>query len=162
MVVFSCNFRTSGTIMTIRSIALACDHAGFPLKTFLSQVVVDGGHKILDLGTTSHASVDYPDYGFAMASALNAGDADRGILVCGSGIGISIAANRFQTVRAALIHDALGARMARLHNDANVICLGARMIGEDVAKDCVNIFLNTAFEGGRHLTRVDKLSQHGA
>jgi ribose 5-phosphate isomerase B len=145
--------------MPDRTIALACDHAGFPLKALLQQVIADKGYKVLDLGTNSGDSVDYPDYGYAMAKALAAGDADTGILVCGSGIGISIAANRHPAVRAALIHDALGARMCRQHNDANVICFGARMIGEDTAKDCLEVFLSTAFEGGRHARRVGKLAE---
>jgi ribose 5-phosphate isomerase B len=144
--------------MPDRTIALACDHAGFPLKAALQKIVADKGYKVLDLGTNSGDSVDYPDYGYAMAKALEAGDADTGILVCGSGIGISIAANRHPAVRAALVHDALGARMCRQHNDANVICFGARMIGEDTAKDCLEVFLATEFEGGRHARRVDKLS----
>ncbi len=144
--------------MPDRTIALACDHAGFPLKAALQKIVADKGYKMLDLGTNSGDSVDYPDYGYAMAKALEAGDADTGILVCGSGIGISIAANRHPAVRAALVHDALGARMCRQHNDANVICFGARMIGEDTAKDCLEVFLATEFEGGRHARRVGKLS----
>ncbi len=144
--------------MPDRTIALACDHAGFPLKDLLQKVVADKGYQVLDLGTNSGDSVDYPDYGFAMAQAIKTGKAQTGILVCGSGIGISIAANRYPEVRAALVHDALGARMCRQHNDANVICFGARMIGEDTAKDCVEVFLATAFEGGRHARRVDKLS----
>ena len=143
--------------MSDRTIALACDHAGFPLKAILQDVVTEAGYTIVDLGTNSGDSVDYPDFGFAMAQALADGRADTGILVCGSGIGISIAANRFAHVRAALVHDALGARMSRQHNDANVICFGARMIGEDVAKDCLEVFLNTEFEGGRHARRVGKL-----
>jgi ribose 5-phosphate isomerase B len=144
--------------MPDRTIALACDHAGYPLKAVLQQVVADAGYTIVDLGTNSGESVDYPDFGFAMADALKTGKAETGILVCGSGIGISIAANRYPEVRAALIHDALGARMCRQHNDANVICFGARMIGEDTAKDCLDVFLNTEFEGGRHARRVDKLA----
>lgn len=148
--------------MSDRTIALACDHAGFPLKAILQDVVTEAGYTIVDLGTNSGDSVDYPDFGFAMAQALADGRADTGILVCGSGIGISIAANRFAHVRAALVHDALGARMSRQHNDANVICFGARMIGEDVAKDCLEVFLNTEFEGGRHARRVDKLSAPAA
>lgn len=148
--------------MPDRTIALACDHAGFPLKAVLQDVIAEQGYRIVDLGTNSGESVDYPDYGYAMARALKAGEADIGVLVCGSGIGISIAANRHAEVRAALVHDALGARMSRQHNDANVICFGARMIGEDTAKDCLDVFLNTAFEGGRHARRVDKLSAPSA
>ena len=105
--------------------------------------------------------MDYPDFAAAMASALASGKAARGVLVCGTGIGISIAANRHPHVRAAVVHDALGARLTRQHNDANVICFGGRMIGSEVARDCLRIFLETEFEGGRHLRRVQKLSVTG-
>ncbi len=144
--------------MSDKPIAIACDHAGLALKSDLKQQLVDMGHAVLDLGTDTDVSVDYPDYGFAMARALRDGDVERGVLVCGSGIGISMAANRYAEVRAALVHDALGARMARAHNDANVICFGGRMIGPETAKDCLTTFLDTTFEGGRHARRVDKLS----
>jgi len=140
------------------TVAFACDHAGLPLKSQLLEELSGRGYEILDLGTNTSDSVDYPDFGFAMAKALEEGRAEIGVLVCGSGIGISIAANRYPNVRAALVHDALGARMCRQHNDANVICFGARMIGEDTAKDCLEIFLATEFEGGRHARRVGKLS----
>lgn len=116
------------------------------------------GHKVVDLGTDSTESVDYPDFGYAMARAIRKGEADCGVLVCGSGIGISIAANRFPEVRAALVHDALGARLSRQHNDANVVCFGDRLIGVEVAKDALRVFLDTEFEGGRHQRRVDKLT----
>jgi len=119
---------------------------------------MDLGYSVLDLGADSLDSVDYPDFGYALAGAMKEGKAKRGVLICGSGIGISIAANRHPEIRAALVHDALGARMSRLHNDANVICFGGRMIGPDTARDCLNVFLNTEFEGGRHKRRVDKLS----
>lgn len=144
--------------VSAKPIAIACDHAGFALKSELQQQLSDMGHDVLDLGTNSEESVDYPDFGFAMAQAIKDGRAEQGVLVCGSGIGISIAANRYPEVRAALIHDALGARMCRLHNDANVICFGGRMIGPETAKDCLKAFLETDFEGGRHGRRVDKLS----
>ena len=144
--------------MKSRTIAIACDHAGFPLKRAIHKFLVEHGYKINDLGTNSEGSVDYPEFGFAMAKVIDKGLVETGVLVCGSGIGISIAANRNPKVRAALIHDALGARMSRQHNNANVICFGARMISEDVAKDCLGVFLNTKFEGGRHARRVDKLS----
>ena len=121
-------------------------------------LIVTDGVDVIDLGTNSSKSVDYPDFGYAMAEAISGGLAARGVLVCGSGIGISIAANRHPAFRAALIHDALGAKLARQHNDTNVICFGGRMIGEDVAKDCLSIFLGTPFEGGRHARRVGKLS----
>ena len=143
--------------MSQLTVAIACDHAGFPIKSILKTELEKSDHQVIDLGTHSQDSVDYPDFGFALASALGKNEADFGVLVCGSGIGISIAANRHPQVRAALVHDALGAKMCRLHNDANVICFGGRMIGEEVAKDCLDIFLRTDFEGGRHARRVNKL-----
>lgn len=144
--------------MSLQTVAIACDHAGFAMKLILKSELEKTGYLVLDLGADSEESVDYPDFGFALAEVLGEKKATTGVLVCGSGIGISIAANRHVEVRAALIHDALGARMARLHNNANVICFGGRMIGEDVAKDCLKIFLETGFEGGRHTRRVDKLN----
>ena len=140
------------------TIAIASDHAGFELKNELKDDLIGRGFTVLDLGADSLESVDYPDFGNALAGAMKEGKAKRGVLVCGSGIGISIAANRHPEIRAALVHDALGARMSRLHNDANVICFGGRMVGPDVARDCLKIFLETEFEGGRHSHRVDKLS----
>jgi ribose 5-phosphate isomerase B len=145
--------------MTGQTIAIACDHAGFGLKNRITQHLEAAGHTVLDLGTKDgEASVDYPDFAYALAQAIRDGKAAKGVLVCGSGIGISIAANRHPEVRAALIHDALGARMSRQHNDANVIVFGGRMIGTDTALDCLDVFLATEFEGGRHQRRVDKLS----
>jgi len=144
--------------MPKETIAIASDHAGFDLKSSLRNDLVDMGYEVLDLGTNSTDSVDYPDFGYAMAQALADNRAQRGVLVCGSGIGISIAANRHANIRAALVHDALGAKMCRLHNDANVICFGGRMIGADTASDCLKVYLDTEFEGGRHARRVDKLS----
>ena len=143
---------------TSETIAIASDHGGFELKNELKQDLMENGYTVLDLGSDSLESVDYPDFGYALAGAMKEGKAKRGVLICGSGIGISIAANRHAEIRAALVHDALGARMSRLHNDANVICFGGRMVGADVARDCLKIFLDTEFEGGRHSRRVDKLS----
>lgn len=140
------------------TIAIASDHAGFELKNELKKDLVDLGFTVLDLGADNVESVDYPDFGYALAGAMKNGKAKRGVLVCGSGIGVSMAANRHPEIRAALVHDALGARMSRLHNDANVICFGGRMIGADTARDCLKVFLETEFEGGRHKRRVDKLS----
>ena len=145
--------------MPTETIAIAADHAGYELKSVLKKDLENLGHKLLDLGTNGPESVDYPDFGYAVADALANGKAQRGVLVCGSGIGISMAANRHPGIRAALIHDALGAKLSRLHNDANVICFGGRMIGVEVARDCLNVFLQTPFEGGRHAGRVDKLSK---
>ncbi|MSO85148.1 MAG: ribose 5-phosphate isomerase B [Rhodospirillales bacterium] len=140
------------------TIAIASDHAGVELKSLLKKDLGEAGYAVLDLGTEGAQSVDYPDFAHKLAGAIRAGQAGRGVLVCGSGIGISIAANRHPEVRAALVHDALGARMSRQHNDANVICFGGRMIGPDVARDCLKVFLATPFEGGRHAGRVVKIT----
>ncbi|GGI84866.1 ribose 5-phosphate isomerase B [Polymorphobacter multimanifer] len=138
-------------------IALASDHAGHALKTVLASELRAAGHEVLDLGPDSDASVDYPDFGAALGVALADGRAARGIAVCGSGIGISIAVNRNPAARCALVSSGLMARLARQHNDANCIALGSRLIGIDVARDCVREFLATEFEGGRHAARVSKL-----
>lgn len=144
--------------MTDKPIALACDHAGFPMKEFAKSVIADMGYQTLDLGCYSTESVDYPDYGIAMGKAIESGDADMGVLVCGSGIGISIAANRNPAVRAAVVQDGLTARLSRQHNNANVIALGGRLIGEEQARDCIKEFFQTKFEGGRHARRVEIMS----
>jgi len=138
-------------------IALASDHAGVELKSFLANEMKARGYEVLDLGTDGPASVDYPDFGYAVAKVIAEGKAERGVAVCGSGIGISIALNRYPHIRAALCHNGLTARLARQHNDANVLCMGARMIGLEVARDCLVAFLDTAYEGGRHDGRVAKL-----
>jgi len=140
-------------------VAIAADHGGFDLKATLIGEIEALGWTPLDLGTTSGQAVDYPDFADALARAIAERKAPRGVLMCGSGIGMSIAANRHAAVRAALCHDALSARLAREHNDANVLVLGARLIGPETAKDCLKIFLSTAFDGGeRHRRRVAKLS----
>ncbi len=138
-------------------IALASDHAGYALKAVLASELSAAGHDVRDLGPFGEASVDYPDYGHRLGAAIAAGDAQFGIAVCGSGIGISIAVNRHPGVRAALCTSGLMARLARQHNDANVLALGSRIIGVDVARDCIAEFLSTAFEGGRHAARVAKI-----
>jgi len=138
-------------------IAVASDHAGYDLKETIKQDLKARGFDVLDLGCDGPESVDYPDYGAAMGKAIESGKAKRGVVVCGSGIGISIAANRNPAVRAALVQTGLAARLARQHNDANVLALGARLIGIETAKDCLDNFLDTPFEGGRHQRRVDKL-----
>jgi ribose 5-phosphate isomerase B len=140
------------------TIAVASDHAGFDLKEILKQDLQAAGYAVLDLGTNSTASVDYPDFGKAMGEAIASGKAEKGVLVCGSGIGISIAANRNPAVRAVLAHDATSARLSREHNDANVVAFGQRMTGIEVAREALKVFLQTAFEGGRHAGRVAKLS----
>ncbi|MBM3525460.1 MAG: ribose 5-phosphate isomerase B [Alphaproteobacteria bacterium] len=141
------------------AIAIACDHAGLGLKTELTDALRADGHAVVDLGTHSADRVDYPDYADALAAALAEGRATRGVLVCGTGIGISIAANRHKHIRAALCHDTTTARLCREHNDANVLVLGARTTGIEVAKDCVAVFLATGFMGGRHAGRVAKLAR---
>lgn len=138
-------------------IALASDHAGLALKSALADQLRRLGFAVLDLGTHSGDSVDYPDFGYRLAAALSEGKASRGVAVCGSGIGISIAANRYPWVRAALCSDVTGARLAREHNDANVIAFGERMIGVEVAKEALRVFLQTPFAGDRHIPRVHKL-----
>lgn len=138
-------------------IAFAADHAGLPLKRRLAAHAAELGHEVLDLGTDSDASVDYPDFGAACARAVVEGRAERGVVCCGTGIGISIAANRVPGCRAALCHDHFTAAMARRHNDANVLALGARVVGEGVALDALETFLATPFEQGRHAARVAKL-----
>ncbi|HEX3501267.1 MAG TPA: ribose 5-phosphate isomerase B [Stellaceae bacterium] len=141
------------------TVAIAADHGGFDLKESLVPVLQSAGVTVLDLGTTSREAVDYPEFADALAAALTAGGAQRGILICGTGIGISIAANRHAGIRAALCHDSLTARLARQHNDANVLVLGGRLIGIETAKECLSTFLNTPFEGGRHARRVAKLGR---
>ena len=143
----------------IMRIALASDHAGFALKDELAAWLRDSGHVILDLGTNGPESVDYPEFGARLANAVASGEADRGVAVCGSGIGISIAVNRNPHCRCARVDDPLSARLSREHNDANVIAFGGRLIGSDMAKACVMEFLGTDFAGGRHQRRVDQLSQ---
>ncbi len=144
-------------IMTDKPIAIASDHAGFQLKTLLSAEIRALGRGVLDLGTDSQDSVDYPDFAAAIAQAIGAGRAERGVLVCGTGIGIAMAANRHSGIRAAVCHDETSARLARQHNDANVLALGERLIGSEVAKGCLRTFLETEFEGGRHMRRVAKI-----
>jgi len=140
-------------------IAVACDHGGYEMKTMLMRDLEDKGYTVLDLGTDSEESVDYPEFGYAMAEAIRDGKAEAGLLLCGSGIGVGMAANRYPEIRAAVVHDALGARLSRQHNNANVLCMGGRLIGPEVARDCLDIFLSTQFEGGRHARRVEKLSK---
>lgn len=139
-------------------IAIASDHAATDMKSALTDWLRENGHDVLDLGPQGTDSVDYPDYGYKLANAIAAGEAERGIAICGSGIGISIAVNRNTACRCALVSEGLSAKLSREHNDANVIAMGARLIGIETAKDCVTQFLNTEFGGDRHKRRVDKLS----
>ncbi len=138
-------------------IALSADHAGVDLKDQLGAWLKDDGHEVADLGTHGHESVDYPDFGARLARVIASGEAERGIAVCGSGIGISIAVNRNPACRCALVNEPFSAALARQHNDANVLALGGRLTGIELAKACVAAFLSTAFEGGRHQRRVDML-----
>ena len=142
-------------------IAVGSDHAGYQLKEALAAHVRALGHEIVDCGTHSEDRVDYPDFGAAVGRAVRDGEADGGLCVCGSGIGIAMAANKIEGIRAATVHDATSARLTKQHNDANVICIGERLTGPEVAKDCVDAWLNAAFEGGRHCGRVGKLDALG-
>lgn len=139
-------------------IALGADHGGVGLKNRLAAVLAEAGHQPLDFGTDGLASVDYPDFAHAVCGAVADKRANYGILVCGTGIGMSIAANRNPAIRCALVHDVTTARLTRAHNDANVLALGARIIGEEVALDILRAFLATEFEGGRHERRLAKLT----
>jgi ribose 5-phosphate isomerase B len=140
-------------------IAIASDHAAVALKAALVEWLREEGHAVDDLGPDGTASVDYPDYGRKLADTIAAGQAAKGIALCGSGIGISIAVNRNPACRCALVSEPLSAALSRRHNDANVVALGARLTGEDMAKACVRAFLDAEFEGGRHVARIAKLSQ---
>jgi ribose 5-phosphate isomerase B len=139
-------------------IVLTADHAGVDLKDELAAWLSEQGHEILDLGTHSHESVDYPRYGALLAEALADGRAERGITVCGSGIGVAIAANRNPACRCAQVAEPLSASLARQHNDANAIAIGARLIGSEMARACVSAFLSAEFLGGRHERRVEQLA----
>ena len=139
-------------------LAIASDHAAFALKGELAQWLRAEGHDVTDLGPDSDARVDYPDYGYKLAEAVASGAAQYGIALCGSGIGISIAVNRNRALRCALVGEPLSAALAREHNDANALALGARLTGIDMAKACITTFLSTPFAGGRHTDRVAKLS----
>jgi ribose 5-phosphate isomerase B len=138
-------------------IAIASDHAAIALKAILAEWLRAAGHEVSDLGPHDGASVDYPDYGYKLAEAVASGAAERGVALCGSGIGISIAVNRNPKVRCALVSEPLSAALAREHNDANAIAIGARLTGEAMAIACLEAFLSTPFAGGRHQHRVDKL-----
>jgi ribose 5-phosphate isomerase B len=139
-------------------IAIASDHAAVGLKTELRDYLIGLGHEVADLGPTTADRVDYPDYGYKLAAAIAEGTVERGVALCGSGIGISIAVNRNSACRCARVDDPYAAALSREHNNANVIAMGARLIGGDMAKACLDAFLSTPFAGGRHSARVDKLS----
>jgi ribose 5-phosphate isomerase B len=139
------------------NIALGCDHGGYALKQDICRLLEQSGHTFTDLGCFSAESVDYPTYADKVCEAVAGGICERGILICGTGIGMSIAANRHRAIRAALCHEALTARMSREHNDANVLCLGARVLGDAIALDIVRVWLETGFSGGRHLRRIQMM-----
>jgi ribose 5-phosphate isomerase B len=139
-------------------VAVGADHGGVGLKNRLAASLLESGHQVLDFGTDGPASVDYPDFAKAVCEAVGKADADFGILLCGTGIGMSIAANRYRAIRCGLAHDVTTARLTRAHNDANVLALGARVIGEEVALDILGAFLSTPYEGGRHDRRIEKLN----
>ena len=144
--------------MSRQTIAIAADHAGFEMKAAMVDELKSMGFDVTDLGTNSAASVDYPDYAYAIAQAVTSGQAFRGVLICGTGVGMSIAANRHSGIRAALCTHGVMARFAREHNDANVLVLGARIIGAEIARECVRQFLSVQYAGGRHDARVAKLT----
>ena len=143
-------------------IAIAADHGGYKLKEEIKPYIESLGHTVTDFGTYSEDSVDYPDYGIPCAQAVAGGQADRGVVICGTGIGISISANKVPGIRCALCTDPLMARLTREHNDANMLAMGGRIIGIELAKDIVRVFLSTEFSGGRHKTRIDKIAQYEA
>jgi ribose 5-phosphate isomerase B len=139
-------------------IAVGSDHRGFEVKRRIVALLQQLGHEVDDVGTNGKESVDYPDFAFQVATAVSDGRAERGILICGSGIGMCIAANKVKGVRAAPCHDSITAEMSRRHNNANVLCLSADLLGEELIDRMVRIWLETPFEGGRHARRVDKIA----
>jgi ribose 5-phosphate isomerase B len=138
-------------------IGLACDHGGFELKEELKNYIKSLGYQPLDLGTFSEESVDYPDYGILVAEKVSKGELDKGILICGTGIGMSMVANKFPGVRAALANDLYSCRCSREHTDANILVIGGRVVGKELAKELVKVWLDTAFAGGRHKRRLEKI-----
>jgi ribose 5-phosphate isomerase B len=139
-------------------IAIASDHAALDMKAALVDWMKEAGHEVTDLGPMTNDSVDYPDFGYKLANEVASGRAERGVALCGSGLGISMAVNRNPACRCALVSEGLSAKLSREHNDANVIAMGARLVGIEIAKDCLDIFLKTPFGGDRHQRRVDKLT----
>ena len=141
----------------MRKIAIACDHGGYEMKCALKKHLEERGFELFDFGSDSTASVDYPDYALPASLAVAKGECELGILICGTGIGMSLCANKVKGIRAACCADTFSARMTRLHNDANILCLGARVVGLGLATDMVDLFLDTEFEGDRHSTRIAKV-----
>lgn len=140
-------------------IAIAADHGGYDLKETLKEYIENLGHTVVDYGTDSRNSVDYPDFAKKLSESVAGGNEDLGVLICGTGIGMSITANKVRGIRAACVSESFGARMARQHNNANVLCLGARVVGDEVAKMIVSEFLSNEFLGDRHKRRVDKIME---
>lgn len=145
--------------MAHKKIAIGCDHAGVDFKAELIEFLKTNGYTVIDCGCYNKESVDYPDIAKAVCDEINGDQASLGVLICGTGIGISMAANKVNGIRAALCHDSFSAKHTRLHNDSNIICFGARVIGPGLATELLDIFLNTEFEGGRHSARIDKIKQ---
>ena len=143
----------------MKKIYIGADSAGYELKEIVKEHLTEGGYTVVDLGTDSTASCHYPIFAAAVASAVQGDNDSLGILVCGTGIGMSMAANKFRGIRAAVCGDTFSARMTRMHNDANILCIGARVIGQGLARDIVDLFVTTDFEGGRHATRVEMISR---
>lgn len=141
-------------------IAIGCDHAAFSFKEEIKTYLTEKGHEVVDKGCYSPERADYPDHGIAVGEAVARGECERGIVICGSGIGISIAANKVKGVRCALCSEPLSARLSRNHNDANVLAMGARLIGLEMGKAIVDAWLEAEFEGGRHIGRIDKISNY--
>ena len=141
-------------------VAVSSDHAGYELKSVLIKDLEDIGFEALDLGTYNESSVDYPDFAIKLANEIGSGKVQGGVIVCGTGIGVSITANREPSVRAALVHNELTAMMARAHNNANVMAIGARVVNQETARRCLKTFFSTSFEGGRHIKRVEKLTSY--
>lgn len=139
-------------------IAIGCDHAAYEMKAEVVAFLNAEGHEVTDFGTSGPGSVDYPDYAALVSDAVVSGAADRGVLICGTGLGMSMAANKYAGIRAALCSEPVSARLSREHNDSNVLCMGARMIGLIMAKEIVKAWLATGFEGGRHMMRIEKLT----
>lgn len=138
-------------------IAIGSDHAGYDLKSEIISLLKEMGFECIDFGTNDQHSVDYPDFGERVSMAVSEGKVDRGILICGTGIGMSIVANKFPNIRASLCNELFTARMSRLHNDANILVIGGRIVGKDLAKEIVRVWFSTGFEGGRHERRLEKI-----
>lgn len=138
-------------------IAMACDHGGLRLKNVLKEYLLDNGYEVEDFGTNSEDSCDYPDYAGKAAKAVASGACDKGVVVCGTGIGVSITANKVNSIRCALCHDVFSAKATRAHNDSNMIAMGQRVIGEGLALEILKAWLSTEFEGGRHVQRIEKM-----